>query len=111
MEKPLKRTEKLIFLGYEIQVRQKLDTKIELSQVKITRYIDRIESSIKSYNIDSKFNEKIARRILFDRLKFLTGNYHLNHNKKNIKAGILYSNEMLQLNKKKIRFDSLGVHR
>lgn len=109
MEKPLKRTEKLIFLGYEIQVRQKLDTKIELSQVKITRYIDRIESSIKSYNIDSKFNEKIARRILFDRLKFLTGNYHLNHNKKNIKAGILYSNEMLQLNKKKIRFDSLYI--
>ncbi|MFV8355954.1 antiviral reverse transcriptase Drt3a [Flavobacterium sp. XS1P32] len=109
MEKPLMRNEKLTFLGYEIHVRKKLDTKIELSQEKIKRYIERIKSSIETYNKDSKFNEKIARRILFDRLKFLTGNYHLNHNKKNIKSGVLYSNEMLELNKKKIRFDSLYI--
>lgn len=109
MTKPLIRNEKLTFLGYEIYIRKNLDTKIELSQEKIKRYIERIKSSIETYNKDSKLNEKIARRILFDRLKFLTGNYHLNHNKKNIKAGVLYSNEMLELNKIKIRFDSLYI--
>lgn len=99
MQKPLVRLEKLTFLGYEIQIKPNLETKIELSQEKIKRYIGRIKSSIESYNIDSKFNEKIARRMLLDRMKFLTGNFSLNHNKKNIKAGIYYSNQMLILNK------------
>lgn len=99
MEKSLVRSEKLTFLGYDIYIKPNLDTKIELSQGKINRYIERIKLSIETYNKDSKFNERIARRMLLDRMKFLTGNFSLNHNKKNIKAGIYYSNQMLILNK------------
>ena len=80
---------------------------MELSQEKMKRYIERIKLSIETYNIDSKFNEKIARRMLLDRMKFLTGNFSLNHNKKNIKAGIYYSNQMLILNKRS--FNSLNI--
>jgi hypothetical protein len=89
---------KLTFLGYEFQINQNLDVKIELSQEKIKRYIDRIKFSIEAYNKDSRFNEKFARKMLIDRIKFLTGNYSLNHNKRSVKAGIFYSNQMLNLN-------------
>ncbi|WP_298138030.1 antiviral reverse transcriptase Drt3a [Flavobacterium sp.] len=99
MDKPLIKNEKLTFLGYEIHIKTNLETKIELSQEKIKRYIERIKSSIETYNKDSKFNEKIARKMLLDRMKFLTGNFALNHNKKHIKAGVFYSNQMLILNK------------
>lgn len=98
MGKSLIRNEKLTFLGYDIHIKPNLNTKIELSQEKINRYIERIKLSIETYNKDSKFNERFARRLLLDRMKFLTGNFSLNHNKKNIKAGIYYSNQMLILN-------------
>lgn len=94
----LTKREKLTFLGYEFQINQNLDVKIELSQEKIIRYIKRIKLSIEAYNKDSRFNEKIARKMLLDRMKFLTGNYSLNHNKKGVNAGIFYSNQMLKLN-------------
>lgn len=103
IEDTLIRNEKLNFLGYQINIKQNLDTVIELSDDKINRYIKRVELSIKAYNKNSKFNEKIARRMLLDRLKFLTGNFALNHNKKSIKAGIFYSNQMLALNKGNFR--------
>lgn len=103
----LLRNEKLNFLGYQINIKQNLDTVIELSNDKINRYIQRVKLSIEAYNKDSKFNEKFARSMLLDRLKFLTGNYALNHNKKSIKAGLFYSNQMLSLNK--VNFRSLNI--
>lgn len=98
MENPLPRQENLIFLGYKYIIKQNQDLKIELSDEKIIRYKNRIKLSINGYNHDSKFDEKLARKLLLDRLKFLTGNFNLNHSKKSIKAGIFYSNQMLSLN-------------
>lgn len=99
LENPLPSQEKLTFLGYKFIIKQNQNIIIELSDDKIKRYIDRIDLSISCYNKDSKFDEKKARKILIDRFKFITGNYNLNHNKKNIRAGIFYSNQMLILNK------------
>ena len=93
------------YLGYKFLITQTMkkskvftDLKIELSDNKIQRYIKRIKLSINEYNSSSKYNEKRARRLLFERLKFLTGNYHLNNSKRKIKAGFFYSNSLLLLN-------------
>ena len=72
---------------------------LEISDNKIERYNERLKKSIENYNQNSKYNEKEARNILIARLKFLTGNFHLNNNKRNVKSGIYYSNQMLKLNK------------
>lgn len=98
MDCPLSAQVELTFLGYKFIINQNQDLKIELSKDKINKYINRIGIAVQKYNLDSKFNEKRSRRMLFERLKFLTGNYSLNHNKKNIRAGIYYSNQMLALN-------------
>nr|WP_315164205.1 antiviral reverse transcriptase Drt3a [uncultured Flavobacterium sp.] len=92
----------LTFLGYLFEFKHfpkapKTQIKIKLSEQRVLRYTKRMKLSILAYNKDSKYNEGIARKLLFDRLKFLSGNYHLNHNKKNISAGIYYSNKMLEL--------------
>lgn len=100
LENPLSNNKKLDFLGYKFIINQNHEIKIELSDNKIDRYLNRVKSSIKIYNHDSKYNEKIARKLFFSRLKFLTCNYRLNHNKKSIKAGIYHSNCMLDLNTK-----------
>jgi len=98
LESTLPKLEKLTFLGYTFVINKNHSVKIELSCDKLKRYITRIKLSIEAYNKDSKYDEKRARKMLSDRFKFLIGNYHLNHNKKNIKAGIFYSNQMLSLN-------------
>jgi len=104
---PIKKIQLFEFLGYKFVINLNHEIKIELSKNKIEKYISRIKLSIKKYNIDSKFNEKIARKMLVDRIHFLTGNYSLSNNKRNIKAGIFYSNQMLSLNKGKNSFNSL----
>lgn len=107
LENQLQRQEKLEFLGYKFFIKQNHDIIIELSDDKIKKNLNRIKLSVETYNNDSKYNEKKARKMLFDRLKLLTSNYHLNHNKKNIKAGIYYSNSLLELNK--LRYNSLNT--
>lgn len=104
---------KLTFLGYLFHINHfpkypKAEIKIALSENRNLRYKNRLLSAIQSYNKDSKYNEKVARKMLFDRLKFLTGNYHLNHNKKNINAGIYYSNKMLELTGYKVSMEFLN---
>lgn len=111
-------TKNLTFLGYKFIVSRTevlkdgrrnfvTDLNIEISNNKVDRYIRRLELTIDDYNQGSKYNEKLARNLLFDRLKFLTGNYHLSHSKRTIKAGIFYSNSELILDRRK-RYDSLG---
>jgi hypothetical protein len=96
----------LTFLGYIFNITHypkgaatfpKTSVKMEISEERQLRYKERIVESISCYNCDSRYNEKLARKLLFDRIKFLAGNYHLNHSKKNISAGIYYTNKMLEL--------------
>lgn len=71
---------------------------LEISDNKIKRYNKRLLKSVDDYNENAKYNEREARNILIARLKFLTGNFHLSNNKRNVKAGVYYSNQMLRLN-------------
>jgi hypothetical protein len=93
------------YLGYQFFIEHyskgqigKTDLRIEISIDKIKKYKKRLKTAVIAYNNNSKYNEKEARSMLFSRLKFLTGNFHLNNNKRDVKAGIYYSNEMLKLN-------------
>ena len=76
---------------------------LEISDNKIERYNERLKISVIDYNKNAKYNEKESRNILNARLKFLTGNFHLNNNKRNVKSGVYYSNQMLKLNKDTFR--------
>ncbi|MCG8733176.1 antiviral reverse transcriptase Drt3a [Tenacibaculum finnmarkense] len=101
------------YLGYKFILKHfprnaKTELTIEISDNKIKeKYINRLDAIVKAYNNDSKYNEKEARNIMFSRLKFLTGNFHLNNNKRNIKSGVFYSNRMLELNHN--NFESLNT--
>jgi hypothetical protein len=97
---------KVTFLGYLFNIEHypkgyktcsKTIVKIEISEERQLRYKQRIIDSISAYNNDSRYNENIARKLLLARFKFLSGNFHLNHSKKNISAGIYYTNKMLEL--------------
>lgn len=96
--------DKFNYLGYRFNLRHfpknsKTELTLEISDNKIKeKYTDRLEAIVTAYNKDSKDNEKEARNIMFARLKFLTGNFHLNNNKRNVKSGVYYSNRMLELN-------------
>ncbi|TXE11749.1 RNA-directed DNA polymerase [Seonamhaeicola algicola] len=97
-------SEEFKYLGYKFILKHfpkkcKTDLTFEISDNKIKeKYINRLEALVETYNNDSKYNEKRARKIMLERIKFLTGNFHLNNNKKNIKSGVFYSNRMLELN-------------
>ncbi|OQB30052.1 MAG: Reverse transcriptase (RNA-dependent DNA polymerase) [Bacteroidetes bacterium ADurb.Bin174] len=111
--------EPLTFLGYKFFSQEKVSKdkcgnkitsafiRIELSDSKMSKYKKRLTKSVEAYNNTSKFCEKDARKLLFERLKFLTGNFHLNHNKKSIKSGVYYSNSLLLLNKNNDCIESL----
>jgi hypothetical protein len=86
------------FLGYKFVIINKQLTELRLSDNKLIKYEERIKSTFEQYNKASKYNEKAARRLLFNRLKFLTGNFHLLNNKKRIKSGVYYANILIKDN-------------
>jgi len=83
------------FLGYKFVIENNAFKQLRLSENKIEKYDSRLEKIISNYNYYSKYDEKKARKLMFDRMRFLTGNFHLINSKKNIKAGIYYSNILL----------------
>lgn len=84
----------LEYLGYKIQFGNG-PIKLRLTTKKIARYKHRIDLVMESYLNYAKVNEKKARKILVNRLRFLTGNTRLLNNKKNILVGVFYSNSLL----------------
>ena len=98
LEKSIPKKKDFTYLGYKFIIDINLSLKIELSNDKKERIIKKINASILNYNQDSNLNERIARKMLIDRIKFQTSNYNLSKAKKGIKAGIFYSNQMLLLN-------------
>ncbi len=81
-------------LGYKIFFGNgKLKTR--LTDKKIRKYKERIDLALKVYTNFSKIDEKVARKLLIKRMRFLTGNTRLKNNKENIMIGIYYSNRQL----------------
>jgi hypothetical protein len=89
------------FLGYKFVIENSTLKELRLSDNKLKKYENRMRLTVENYNIHSKFNEKRARRLMINRFKFLTGNFHLINNKKRIKSGIYYSNVLMKYNNEK----------
>jgi len=88
------------YLGYCFHVctgPNHCNVKVHLSDTKRTKYKDRLKKAFDDYNVNSKHNEKIARRLLFNRLRFLSRNTNLVNSKKGIKVGVYYSNSLLDV--------------
>lgn len=86
------------FLGYKFVIENSKLKELKLSDNKLEKYDNRLKLIIDDYNLNSKFNEKSARKLLISRFKFLTGNFHLLNNRKKIKSGIYYSNILIKDN-------------
>lgn len=91
---------KLEFLGYKYFFNNVQDYKfnkitIGLSKKKRIRYIEKMNLTFEEYERMSKFNEKKARKLLINRLKFLTQNTSLLNAKKDIRIGLNFSNNLL----------------
>lgn len=85
---------RLNYLGYHF-VKCKSKVKTELTHSKLQKYRKRIDLAFDHYINLSRVNEKLARRLLVKRIRFLTGNTRLKSNKENILIGIYYSNSHL----------------
>ncbi len=91
--------ETITYLGYKFIItcsKNKYDININLSDNKVDKYKKRIEWSFNAYNVESKYNERKARKRLFDCLRMLTGNTTLTNSKKGIKLGAYFSNSILE---------------
>lgn len=82
------------FLGYKLSGNLQ-KTNLNLSVNRDERYRKRIDATFEDYNNCSKHNEKKARKMLINRLRFLTQNTHLNNAKNNIIVGSYFSNSLL----------------
>lgn len=82
---------RLDYLGYEISFGKGI-LKTKLTEKRITKYKNRIDSAFDHYLNLCNINEKEARKLLVKRIRFLTGNTRLKNNKENILVGIYYSN-------------------
>jgi hypothetical protein len=83
----------LEFLGYFITKVKGIKIDVSITESKIKKYKEKIDLSINNY-IDNN-NERLARKLLRNRLKYLTGNTRLLNAKKDILIGIYFSNILL----------------
>jgi len=83
------------YLGYKITGKPKKKLLFDLSSNKYSRYKSRIDEAFREY-IHTKNRAGIsARKLLVNRVKYLTGNTRLTNNKKNVYVGIYFSNKHL----------------
>lgn len=89
------KTNELNFLGYKFIFTSLKFQQIKLTDKKITRYKERIKSTLETYNKEATVASKLARRSIIHRINFLTSNTRLENNKDNVLVGIYYSNSLL----------------
>lgn len=97
----------LDFLGYQIAKVDTTKINVSMTQSKLDRYKEKISLSIDDCNESIGFGEKSARKLLRNRLKYLTGNTRLLNAKKDILIGIYFSNILLT---DKSKLDELDKH-
>lgn len=90
------------YLGYKFSSGYKggkhIPLTIKLSDRKKRRYAVRLIKAIDLYKKQAASNEKSARKILIQRIRFLMGNTRLVNNKKNVLTGVYYSNSLVTTN-------------
>lgn len=82
------------YLGYKIKL-QGAKVLIDLSAKRTGRYKKRIDLAFSDYMYGSCFDEKKAGKLLYRRIRFLTGNARLHNNKRNAMVGIYFTNSLL----------------
>ena len=83
------------FLGYNFKIKNS-NIQISHSSSKITKTISRINKLFKVFNNLLSNDYMKAKSFLFDALRILTANTNLHNNKKRIKIGAYYSNQILE---------------
>lgn len=78
------------YLGYKIDFRSRMA--VSMSKKRFLRYKNRILGSFTRYQSQKSKNSKRAYRILLKRIRFLTSNTQLSHNKSNAYVGIYFNN-------------------
>lgn len=95
--------ESFYYLGYDIKLtysesERKVKAEFGLSKKKKDKFARRINNSFLHFENLSKVNLKQARRDLLDALRLISGNIRLRNSKNCIKAGLYYSNDLLDEN-------------
>lgn len=88
----------LTYLGYHLYIEKnsnKIVVQYGLSNKKKEKIKERIDKSFTRFSNESKYDIKRAKKELIDSLKQITGNIKLSNSKKGIKAGIYYTNDLL----------------
>lgn len=88
------KNENFEYLGYRIFFGNG-NVKIQMSSRKFNRYKERINLSICEFDRHYATDYNRASKLLYSRLKFLSGNTRLYNSKKHILTGIFFSNEHL----------------
>lgn len=83
-----------IYLGFKIQPASDGPT-LSFPPTKLRKYNHKIRGTFEDYLKRARTNEKKARKLLVKRVRFLTGNSRLFHNKRDALVGIYFSNRML----------------
>ena len=100
----------LNFLGYRIDVVRKnkvTSSKFGVSDNKRDRIKHRITKSIEYFNSESKYDIERAKKVLLASLKLLSSNVKLSGSKSRVKAGIYYSNNLLDNVDEIAEFDTI----
>ncbi|MCS5714694.1 RNA-directed DNA polymerase [Herbiconiux sp. CPCC 205716] len=87
-------TQKIEFLGYEIEYRGGAGLLVRLTDARYKTIRDRIDRTFSAWDRADSANHG-RRSLLLDRLRFLTANTRLSYNKRNALVGIYFSNPHL----------------
>ena len=80
------------YLGYMFKFASG-KVQLALSRKKISKYKRKIDLTFQSYN--NTCNKIVANQLIYNRIKYLTGNTKLLNNKKNIFVGTYFSNSLI----------------
>ena len=88
----------ITYLGYRFILEKTEKIKIRMSKKKLKRFSDKIHLSFQEFERDRnsrKDNEYKSNKRLLQRIKILTHNFRLTQRKRNVLAGVYFSNQFL----------------
>jgi hypothetical protein len=78
------------YLGYRLDFRSGVS--VSMSRKRLARYKNRVFGCFQRYESQKSKNHKMAYRLLIKRVRFLTSNTQLTHNKSNAYVGVYFNN-------------------
>lgn len=93
------------YLGYRIDFRSGVS--VSMSRKRLARYKNRVFGCFRRYESQKSKNYKKAYRLLVKRVRFLTSNTQLTHNKSNAYVGIYFNNMHITHHRDLIALDKI----